>query len=316
LLDQIATSLEEPPLPVENSDEACGVTSRTKPSRSLRVGIAGPPGAGKSTLVESLGMHLTETGLKVAVLAVDPSSSLSGGSLLGDKTRMPRLSRNPAAFVRPSPTKGQLGGVTATTNEVVSLCEAAQYDVVLVETVGLGQSEVTIDAAVDVLMLILPPAGGDELQGVKRGIMEVVDMVVVNKADGDLVPAARKAAREYYRALHLLRPKHDPEVWLPKVLRCSALYGDGVERVWSTLSEFWRASCAAGLQQQRRATQAERWMWEVAAVEAVHRLKESDAVHKTRDAVQWKVRDGAVSSRHGAQLLLRAMYIEACEEMR
>lgn len=194
---------------------------------AVRVGITGTPGAGKSTFVEELGTRLTKAGHRVAVLAIDPSSRRSGGSILGDKTRMERLARDPQAFIRPSPSGGTLGGVARRTREALLLCEAAGFDVVFVETVGVGQSEVAVADMVDEFVLLVAPGGGDELQGIKRGIMELADVVVVNKADGDLAPAAGRQVADYHHALHLLRPKH--EGWVVPVLAASALEGTGVD---------------------------------------------------------------------------------------
>ncbi|HKY65292.1 MAG TPA: methylmalonyl Co-A mutase-associated GTPase MeaB, partial [Acidimicrobiales bacterium] len=199
--------------------------------RAVRVGISGTPGAGKSTFIDELGSHLTAAGHRVAVLAVDPSSSRSGGSIMGDKTRMERLARDPAAFIRPSPSGGTLGGVARRTREAAFLCEAAGFDVVLVETVGVGQSETVVADMVDCFVLLAAPGGGDELQGIKRGIMELADVIVVNKADGDLLPAARRAVADHRHAVHLLRPKHPG--WTVPVLAVSALHGTGIDEVWT-----------------------------------------------------------------------------------
>src|SRR6476469_9811206 len=192
---------------------------------AIRVGISGAPGAGKSTFIEALGTHLVDAGRRVAVLAVDPSSVRSGGSILGDKTRMEQLSRRPEAFIRPSPSSGTLGGVARRTREAMLVCEAASFDVVLVETVGVGQSEVAVAGMVDVFLLLLAPGAGDDLQGVKRGIVELADLVVVNKADGALADLARHTAADYANAVHLLRARTDG--WAPRVLSCSALLGEG-----------------------------------------------------------------------------------------
>ncbi|OPJ75895.1 methylmalonic aciduria type A protein, mitochondrial isoform B [Patagioenas fasciata monilis] len=199
-------------------------------------GLSGPPGAGKSTFIECLGKMLTERKHKVSVLAVDPSSSTSGGSLLGDKTRMTELSRDTNAYIRPSPTRGTLGGVTRTTNEAILLCEGGGYDVVLVETVGVGQSEFAVADMVDMFVLLLPPAGGDELQGIKRGIIEMADLVAINKADGDLVVPARRIQAEYISAMKLLRKRS--KVWRPKVMRISAKTGEGISDMWDKMTEF------------------------------------------------------------------------------
>ena len=201
--------------------------------KAVRVGITGTPGAGKSTFVEELGTRLTGEGHRLAVLAIDPSSRRSGGSILGDKTRMERLARDPQAFIRPSPSGGALGGVARRTREAGLLCEAAGFDVVVVETVGVGQSEVAVADMVDCFVLLAAPGGGDELQGIKRGIMELADVVVVNKADGDLQPAATRAVADYQHAVHLLRPKHPG--WQVPVLPVSALTGTGVDETWTAI---------------------------------------------------------------------------------
>jgi LAO/AO transport system kinase len=224
---------------------------------AVRVGISGAPGAGKSTFIEALGIHLVEHDHRVAVLAVDPSSTRSGGSILGDKTRMEQLTRSPDAFVRPSPTGGTLGGVARRTREALLLCEAAGFDVVLVETVGVGQSEVKVAGMVDLFLVLVAPGGGDELQGLKRGIMELADLVVVNKADGALAETAAHTAADYTAALHLVRPRLSE--WTPRVLTCSALTGAGIPEVWDAVAEF-RTAVAAELP-ALRAAQSREWMW-------------------------------------------------------
>ena len=224
---------------------------------SIRVGISGAPGAGKSTFIEALGGFLVEQEHRVAVLAVDPSSTRSGGSILGDKTRMEQLTRSPRAFVRPSPTGGTLGGVARRTREAMLLCEAGGFDVVLVETVGVGQSEVKVAAMVDLFLVLVAPGGGDELQGIKRGIMELADLVVVNKADGDLAATAAHTAADYAAALHLVRPRI--AAWTPRVVTCSALLGTGIPAVWDAVAEF-RATVAEALG-GLRAGQNRDWMW-------------------------------------------------------
>jgi LAO/AO transport system kinase len=224
---------------------------------AVRVGISGSPGAGKSTFIEALGTHLVDREHRVAVLAVDPSSTRSGGSILGDKTRMEQLTRSPDAFVRPSPTGGTLGGVARRTREAMLLCEAARFDVVLVETVGVGQSEVKVAAMVDLFLVLVAPGGGDELQGLKRGIMELADLVVVNKADGELASVAAHTAADYAAALHLVRPRL--QHWTPRVLTCSALTGTGIPAVWDAVAEFRVA--VAGELPGLRAGQNREWMW-------------------------------------------------------
>ena len=227
--------------------------------QALRIGLSGTPGVGKSTFIESFGMMLTAQGLRVAVLAVDPSSARSGGSILGDKTRMERLSRDPNAFIRPSPSQAHLGGVARRTREAVALCEAAGFDVVLIETVGVGQSETLVAEMTDLFILLMAPAGGDELQGVKRGIMEMADMILVNKADGDLKPAAMRTVADYAGALRLLRKRaQDPEGF-PKALPVSALEEQGLIKAWDEMKTLadWRRE--QGHFTSRRAAQARNW---------------------------------------------------------
>ncbi|MBD3679349.1 MAG: methylmalonyl Co-A mutase-associated GTPase MeaB [Rhodobacteraceae bacterium] len=239
------------------------VTQVAKSGRqALRIGLSGTPGVGKSTFIESFGMMLAVQGLKVAVLAVDPSSARSGGSILGDKTRMERLSRSPNAFIRPSPSQSHLGGVARRTREAVSLCEGAGYDVVLIETVGVGQSETVVAEMSDLFVLLLAPAGGDELQGVKRGIMEIADLILVNKADGDLKPAAVRTCADYAGALRLLRKRpQDPEGF-PKAMSVSSLEEAGLQDAWEEMQALaeWRRE--NGFWDRRRAEQARHWFEE------------------------------------------------------
>lgn len=233
--------------------------ARKSDRQAIRIGLSGTPGVGKSTFIESFGMMLTGQGLKVAVLAVDPSSARSGGSILGDKTRMERLSRDPNAFIRPSPSQSHLGGVARRTREAVALCEAAGFDVVLIETVGVGQSETVVAEMSDLFILLLAPAGGDELQGVKRGIMEMADIILVNKADGDLKPAAMRTCADYAGALRLLRKRPQDPAEFPKAMTVSALEENGLAKAWeemTTLTEWRRDN---GHFTGRRAAQAEYW---------------------------------------------------------
>ena len=226
--------------------------------RAIRLGITGTPGVGKSSFIERFGLFLLDQGLRVAVLAIDPSSSLSGGSILGDKTRMESLSRDSRAFIRPSPSAGSLGGVARRTREAMALVEAAGFDVVLVETVGVGQSETTVAEMVDMFLLLLAPGGGDDLQGIKRGIMELADLVIVNKADGDLLKPARLAQADYRNALHLLRPRHAE--WRARVELASALRGEGIAEVWAAITEFRAALEATGALAAQRRKQARGWL--------------------------------------------------------
>lgn len=227
--------------------------------QALRIGLSGTPGVGKSTFIEAFGMRLTEQGLRVAVLAVDPSSTRSGGSILGDKTRMDLLSRNPRAFIRPSPSSAHLGGVARRTREAVRLCEAAGHDIVLIETVGVGQSETLVAQMSDLFILLLAPAGGDELQGVKRGIMEMADLILVNKADGDLLSPARRTVADYAGALRLLRKRAQDPDGFPKALPVSATTGAGLEDAWTQMQDLtaWRRD--HGHFDRIRAEQARDW---------------------------------------------------------
>jgi LAO/AO transport system kinase len=225
---------------------------------AVRVGISGAPGVGKSTFIEAFGLFLLGLGRRPAVLAIDPSSPLTGGSILGDKTRMERLARDERAFIRPSPAGGTLGGVARRTREAGLLCEAAGFDVVVVETVGVGQSETAVADMVDLLVLLLPPGGGDELQGIKKGIVELADIVVVNKADGDLAAAAGRAAAEYRAAIHMLRPARAG--WTPPVLQVSALHERGLDAVWAEIGRM-RDTLGEARLRAHRARQAVAWMW-------------------------------------------------------
>lgn len=235
--------------------EAVGASGR----EALRIGLSGTPGVGKSTFIEAFGLMLTGQGLRVAVLAVDPSSTRSGGSILGDKTRMERLSRDPNAYIRPSPSQTQLGGVARRTREVALLCEAAGFDVVLIETVGVGQSETMVAGMVDLFVLLMAPAGGDELQGVKRGIMEIADLLLVNKADGDLRAAAERTRADYAGALRLLRRREQDPDGFPKAMTVSAVEGRGLDKAWAAMRDLaeWRRD--NGHRAHRRAAQARDW---------------------------------------------------------
>jgi LAO/AO transport system kinase len=230
--------------------------------QALRIGLSGTPGVGKSTFIETFGLMLTAQGLRVAVLAVDPSSARPGGSILGDKTRMERLARDPQAFIRPSPSRAQMGGVARRTREAVALCEAAGFDVVLIETVGVGQSETVVAELCDLFILLLAPAGGDELQGVKRGIMEMADIILVNKADGDLKHAAMRTCADYAGALRLLRPRPQDPPGFPKASTVSALQDSGLATAWADMQALaqWRRD--QGHWQARRAEQARHWFEE------------------------------------------------------
>jgi LAO/AO transport system kinase len=271
---------------------------------AVRIGISGTPGAGKSTFIEALGVHLIDRGHRVAVLAVDPSSTRTGGSILGDKTRMAELTRLGAAFVRPSPTGGTLGGVARRTREAMLLCEAAGFDVVIVETVGVGQSEVAVAGMVDLFVLVLAPGAGDELQGIKRGVVELADIVVVNKADGDLASAAKHVAADYASALHLVRPRTPG--WTPRVLLVSALEGSGVDDLWQAVEEFRATLESSGALAHRRADQAREWMWSEVSESLLDAFRRDAQVAARATRLERDVADGSVSPSAAAQEMLRA----------
>ena len=267
-----------------------------------RVGITGVPGAGKSTFIEGLGTQLTEAGHRVAVLAVDPSSSKTGGSILGDKTRMARLSVDERAFVRPSPTSGTLGGVARATRESIVLVEAAGYDVVLVETVGVGQSEIAVANMVDCFLLLALARTGDQLQGIKKGVLELADVVAVNKADGPHESDARKAARELTGALRLLRGP----TGAPKVLTCSGLTGGGLDVVWETVREHRAGLEASGELAARRRQQQVDWTWSMVHDQLLASLHGDPAVRTLVPELERRVRDGQLTATLAAEQILRA----------
>jgi LAO/AO transport system kinase len=272
--------------------------------QALRIGLSGTPGVGKSTFIEAFGLHLTGQGLRVAVLAVDPSSARTGGSILGDKTRMDRLARDPAAFIRPSPARSELGGVARRTRDAVTLMEGAGFDVVIVETVGVGQSETLVAGMSDLFVLLLAPAGGDELQGVKRGIMEVADLILVNKADGDLASAAARTRADYAGALRLMRRRpQDPEDF-PKALTVSALTGTGVEAAWSEMRALadWRRG--QGHFAATRAAQARAWFEDEVRRGLLARLAADPATAARLANLGQAVAEGRIAPARAAELAL------------
>jgi LAO/AO transport system kinase len=272
--------------------------------RSVRIGITGVPGAGKSTFIEAFGLHVVENGHRLAVLAVDPSSPRSGGSILGDKTRMEDLSRDERAFIRPSPSGCTLGGVARRTREAMLVCEAAGFDVIVVETVGVGQSETAVADMVDMFLLLLVPGGGDELQGIKKGIVELADAIVVNKADGDLATAAQRAARDYKNALHLLTPAS--AAWTVPVLTCSALERAGIDNVWENVGRYREAMEKAGSFAARRSAQAHAWMWNEVAETLMQALKDDPRIAGMLPAMEGEVAAGALAPGRAARQLVAA----------
>ncbi|KAJ2774878.1 hypothetical protein IWQ56_000380 [Coemansia nantahalensis] len=270
--------------------------------RALRIGLTGTPGVGKSTFIEALGMLLLRKGHRVAVLAVDPSSSRSGGSILGDKTRMQELSVAEGAYVRPSPSRGTLGGVARSTLDSIVLAEASGYDVCIVETVGVGQSETIVADMVDMFVLLLQPGSGDELQGVKRGIMELADLVVVNKADGALELAAKLTRTEIVNALHLMLPRR--QSWTPKVLRASATTGHNLDRVWATVERFFEGLRSSGEWDALRAEQQRKWMWREVSHLLVAALERNPDVRSFARALEADVLRGTAAPGAAAELIV------------
>ena len=271
---------------------------------AYRVGITGIPGVGKSTSIEALGMHLIELGHRVAVLAVDPSSTRTGGSILGDKTRMARLATHPDAYIRPSPTSGTLGGVAKATRETAVLLEAAGFDVILIETVGVGQSEVTVANMVDTFVLLTLARGGDQLQGIKKGVLELADIVVVNKADGDHLAEARSAARELSGAIRLIHPRET--LWRPPVLTMSAAEGTGLKELWDTVERHRQVLREAGEFEARRRAQLVDWTWQMVRDTVLDRLLSSPKVRKMRADIERQVKAGELTPALAAQQILSA----------
>ena len=258
-----------------------------------RVGITGVPGVGKSTFIETFGKQLTSTGARVAVLAVDPTSSRTGGSILGDKTRMQELARDPSAFIRPSPTSGTLGGVARATRESMILCEAAGYDIILVETVGVGQSETTVAEMVDFFLALMLPGAGDELQGIKKGLLEIADMIVVNKADGNTKNEAERAASEYRRALHILKPA-SPN-WMPPAHTCSAIHGDGLKDIWRDIENHRELLSISGEFDEKRKQQRVRWMWSMIQDRLLLELQKNDSLQQIARNLEYRVMENQIT---------------------
>jgi LAO/AO transport system kinase len=272
--------------------------------KSHRVGITGVPGVGKSTFIEALGTNLTTAGHRVAVLAVDPTSGVTGGSILGDKTRMTKLSRDSNAFVRPSPASGSLGGVTRKTRETMLVCEAAGFDVVLVETVGVGQSETAVAQMVDFFLVLMLAGAGDELQGIKRGIMELADMIAINKAEAENAVAARYAKREYMAALRLMRGSH-PD-WKPPVIAVSGLHNQGLDLLWQKIDEHRQMFEKNGVLSARRREQMRRWMWSMVDDRLLRAVRTHPAVASQAAQLEAAVLEGRLTATLGAEAILEA----------
>jgi LAO/AO transport system kinase len=277
--------------------------------KAIRVGITGPPGVGKSTFIEAAGMYLVRQGRRVAVLAVDPSSGISGGSILGDKTRMARLSTESQAFIRPSPSAGTLGGVARKTRESMLVCEAAGFDVVLIETVGVGQSETMVADMTDCFLALMLPGAGDELQGIKRGLLELVDVIAVNKADGESLFAAELAARQLVSALDSLASRNHDK--LP-VLTCSALHDDGVAHVWSAMERHYSRLKASGQLDERRRRQSNRWLWHNIDDRLRQAVRGHPEVTAIRDDLECDVLAGRITPESAARQILEAFGIGHC----
>ena len=270
--------------------------------KSVRFGITGVPGVGKSTFIENLGLYLAGRGHRVAVLAVDPTSRRSGGSILGDKTRMEKLAAHENTFIRPSPAGDTLGGVAAKTREIMLICEAAGYDVVMVETVGVGQSETRVSTMVDFFLALLIAGAGDELQGIKRGLLEVADAVAINKADGDNLDRAERARKEYETALHLVMPSS--RSWTPPVLTCSSVTEGGTANVWRTVEDHRRIMNETGEFGQRRRQQALDWMWTMVEDGLKQRLYENEKVKRKIPKISEKVEKELISPSAAAEEIL------------
>lgn len=269
---------------------------------SIRVGVTGVPGVGKSTFINALGSQLVRQGHKVAVLAVDPTSERSGGSILGDKTRMNELASEPNAFVRPSPSSGTLGGVARKTKEAIILCEAAGFDVIFVETVGVGQSETAVSKMVDFFLLLVLAGAGDELQGIKRGIMELADTIAINKADGDNLVKAKKVVADYKNALHLFPPNENG--WMPKVKVCSSITGEGLEKVWESVEEFKNKTTQNGYFTKRRKEQEQYWMLQTIENSLKLKFFSRPQVAQELETVKAAIASGEISSFEGAKRVL------------
>ena len=270
--------------------------------KSLRLGISGVPGVGKSTFIEAIGLFLVQQGHRVAVLAVDPSSQITGGSIMGDKTRMKELAQHPDAFIRPSPSSGILGGVARKTRETILICEAAGYDVVIVETVGVGQSETMVSSMVDMFLLLMLPNAGDELQGIKKGVFELADLVVVNKSDGKQESLAKTAQSEYRKAMHLLPSSKN--AWAPQILRCSALEKRGLNEIWEEAGKFREVLQDSGEWEKQRQKQSKKWMWSMVEEGLLKNFHNYPDIQKQITKLEKEVESGKMLPTTAARKLL------------
>jgi LAO/AO transport system kinase len=293
----------------DHQKAARGLLQQLLPStgNAVRVGITGAPGVGKSTAIDALGTYLTQQGRNVAVLAVDPSSTRTGGSILADKTRMARLANDPHALIRPSPSSGTLGGVAAKTRESMLILEAAGYECVLVETMGTGQSETVVADMTDFFLVLMLPGAGDELQGLKKGVVELADMIVVNKADGDNVQRAKAAAAEYRGALHILTPRSAS--WSPPVLTCSALTGDGIPELWTAILDHHDRMSKSGEFQRRRREQQVKWMWSMLEQRMFAHLRSNAALKSKLPQIEAAVAQGKMSASVAVEEIAAALKI-------
>ena len=302
-----AITLAESTRPADRTAALDLLEALRAPAGTLRIGISGSPGVGKSTFIEAFGLHALGAGHRIAVLTIDPSSQLAGGSILGDKTRMAELSQHPDAYIRPSPAGRTLGGVARRTREAIVLCESAGFDVVVVETVGVGQSETAVAAMTDIFVLLLAPLAGDELQGIKRGVMELADLVLVNKTDGAHADAARRTVAEYRNALHLMRPR--TPAWTPMVEACSALTGTGVAEAWRQVLGCRAAIEASGDWTARRSAQAKEWLREEIEAGLYERLRADPRLTILATQLDEEVEAGRTAPPAAARRLLDAFLI-------
>lgn len=300
-----AITLVESRLP-EHQEQAQAMLEQVLPysGNSLRIGITGVPGVGKSTFIEAFGLYLINQGKRVAVLAVDPSSPIAGGSILGDKTRMEELSRQDAAFIRPSPSKGALGGVAQKTRETMLLCEAAGYDIILVETVGVGQSEYQVAGMVDFFLVLMLPGGGDELQGIKKGIVELADALVINKADGDSEKLATLTQRQYTSAMNLLR--HNT-FWTPRVMTCSALHNVNIDALWGMLVDYYFQALEQDAFRRKRAQQNRDWMHQLVNEMLLLTLTRNAAVKQLMPELERAVANQEITAYAAARRIMQAL---------